>query len=226
MIDREVVAIARTGAERSDAENVGNELILVAVPGEDHGAGAGEALRFRNGERFQFLMRLILNEAVGPGDADGIGIGMAVDREGERDAEVNLLFVIGAGFHFDGCAGGRFEIFDALQADGQPALGGRSVESQNDIAIGREAGDIFALIAIEIGARAKARRLGFFVANKFAVGVAQRDEFRLIADDIEQAIVIEVFGDKVGCAGGEQRKISGFENAVEFIAIENGGAVL
>ena len=44
VVHREVAAVAGARAERRDTEHVGDELEALAVPGEDHGAGAGEAL--------------------------------------------------------------------------------------------------------------------------------------------------------------------------------------
>ena len=45
VVDWKVAAIAGTRAERSDAEHIGDELKFLAVPGKDHRAGTGEALR-------------------------------------------------------------------------------------------------------------------------------------------------------------------------------------
>ena len=46
VIDREVLAVAGTRAERSDAQHVRDVLELAAIPGPDDRAGSGQALRF------------------------------------------------------------------------------------------------------------------------------------------------------------------------------------
>ena len=51
VVHREVLAVAGTRAQRRHAQHVGDELEALAVPGEDHGAGAGEARRFLDSVR-------------------------------------------------------------------------------------------------------------------------------------------------------------------------------
>src|SRR4051794_2323773 len=46
VIDGEVTPLAIARAQRGDPENVGDEFKPAAVPGPDHGTGAGEPLRF------------------------------------------------------------------------------------------------------------------------------------------------------------------------------------
>src|SRR3569833_2397236 len=45
VIHGEVMTVARTGSERSNAKHIGYELEFLAVPGKDHRTRAGEPLR-------------------------------------------------------------------------------------------------------------------------------------------------------------------------------------
>ena len=47
------------------------------------------------------LLHFVLNQAIRPGDADGIHAGEAAQSKYQRDARVSLLLIAGAGLHFD-----------------------------------------------------------------------------------------------------------------------------
>ena len=67
VIHRKIAAIARGRAQRRHAEHVGDESEFGSIPREDHGARAGEALRFREFDGLvDGLLRLILDQPVGP----------------------------------------------------------------------------------------------------------------------------------------------------------------
>src|SRR5262245_7123381 len=67
VIGREVLALARTRAERSDTEYVGEESELMPVPRVDHRAGSGEPRLFLVLDDLAGdLLRFVLNETVRP----------------------------------------------------------------------------------------------------------------------------------------------------------------
>src|SRR5260370_41386373 len=99
VIDREKLAVAGAGAERRYAKDVSDEAVTLAVPGPDHGAGAGEPLGFLVGDYLASgLIGFVLNEPVGPSGAHGIHDGARADVEDQRHAVTDPLLVERAGF--------------------------------------------------------------------------------------------------------------------------------
>src|ERR1035438_10402518 len=153
VIDGEVTAIARGCAQRRHSKHIRDEAELTAIPGEDYGAGAGEALRFLILDGFvDGLLRLVLDQAVGPGDAHGVGDFVGIHAEQKRDAAVDALLITGAGLDLDLRAGRQLHILDAIEARQQPVVMGLGgVLQQVQGAIARDQRHVGAAIAIEIG---------------------------------------------------------------------------
>ena len=125
VIHGEVTALAVAGAERGYAQHVRDELHIAAVPRPDHGTGPGEALRFLiyvglvGG-----LVDLVLDQAVGPGDADRIHGGGGAGVENHRHALIQLFAVEAAGLDFNFRVLRQLGGLDPGELNPYPVIGG------------------------------------------------------------------------------------------------------
>src|ERR1700728_922970 len=123
VIHGEVASIAIASAERRYAQNIGNELELAAVPGPDHGARAGEALRFLINMRLVCgLPDFVLDQPVGPRGANDIHGRMLSGVEKKRHAVVKLAAVESAGFDLDQGILRQLETSHALELNPDPVM--------------------------------------------------------------------------------------------------------
>src|SRR5271165_6067657 len=121
VIDREVCAVAGGSAERSDAEHVGDQAKFSSVPSENHGARTGEAGSFLDDVyAIDGAIELILDQAVGPGDAHGLDGRLSAEAKDQGDADVSLLGVTSAGLHLHFGAEGGLQILYADEGDFDP----------------------------------------------------------------------------------------------------------
>ena len=152
VVDGEVGAVAGAGAERRHAQDVGDEVEALAVPGEDHRAGAGEARRFLDGAALAGAHGgLVLDQAVRPGDAHGVGGVAAAEAEVQRHAGVTALLVAAAGLHLDLRSRRQQQVLDPAQTEAQPLAGARGlVGEQADGAAGEER-QVDAAVGVEVG---------------------------------------------------------------------------
>ena len=128
MVHRKVISIATAGAQRSYAQHVGNELELLSIPGEDHGARPRKPRLFLvrcpiAGE----LPGLILYQAVWPGDAHGVNLGIVTQSKHQRHACVSSFLVPGAGLYLDHRARHQFKVLHSLQLNLQEVVCGHGV---------------------------------------------------------------------------------------------------
>ena len=101
VIHRKILAVAGARAQRRYAQHVGDELVSLAVPREDHGARSGQARRFvHRHHAINRRLHFVLNQTVRPGNPDGIHAGVAAQSKYQRDARVGQLPVLAAGLHF------------------------------------------------------------------------------------------------------------------------------
>ncbi len=124
VIHREVRTIAVRRAERRDTEHVGDEAEARAVPGPDQRAGTRQPLRFLVHIRLACeLIRLILNQPVGPTDANRLRLLARPEIERQRSAVVHLLLIVRACLDLDLRSLGQLQILHASQRDPQPVRG-------------------------------------------------------------------------------------------------------
>src|SRR5438477_13216991 len=85
MIDGEVVSMSRASSQWRDSQDICNELECLSIPGKDHRARSRKTLGLRDDQRFTSLLaRLVLNKAIGPRDADCVGVHVAVGSKSKR----------------------------------------------------------------------------------------------------------------------------------------------
>src|SRR5262249_14543795 len=111
-----------------------------------------EARRFLDGGHLvDRLIQLILDEAVRPGDADGVHALAGTEPEDERSSVVGLLLVAGAGSHFHLRANPGLQVLHAGERNLDPVAGvGCGVTVEEDFAAAANAGALQAAGAIEI----------------------------------------------------------------------------
>jgi hypothetical protein len=143
MIHGKIAAIARARAERRHGEHVGEEFEAAPVPGENHRARAGQTRRFFIGYALPGGHGShVLDHAVRPGDADGIGLPAIGEAEVQRHSLIDLFLIKRAGLHFDFGARRQLEILHAFERNLYPVMrsGGLVVEQVNT-AIGSDRGE-------------------------------------------------------------------------------------
>ncbi len=121
VIHREVTSIAIASAQRRHSQNIGNELELAPVPGPDHGAGAGQSLRFLIDMRLiRRLLHFILDQPVRPSDADDVDGSMVSRIECQRHSVVELAAVQSSSLHLDRRILSQLETSHALELNTDP----------------------------------------------------------------------------------------------------------
>ena len=151
VIHREVLSVAGAGAQRRDTQDVGDELEAFSVPGEDHGAGAGEArCLFDGGQAVHGHLSFVLDQPVGPGDADRVDLRTTTQTHHHRNALVGHLVVVGSRLDFDLRADRELRVLHAGKGKFHPiAVGGSDVAAQVKGAV-LHAGTVALALAIEI----------------------------------------------------------------------------
>ena len=133
----------------------------------------------------RFLVRLVLNQPIRPGDANRVCVDAAVEGEGERRPVVDPFFVIGPRLHFDCRVRRGLEILDALNTNRHPASARRGVRRKMDRAIPGQEREIFAAVTVEIGANGRGCNARVSFNYKIAVVITQGQPLRPVAHQVE-----------------------------------------
>src|ERR1039457_542498 len=153
VIHREILPIARTGAQWGYAQHVGDELETLAVPGEDHGARPGESRRlFDNAHAVDGELGFVLDQTVRPSDAYGVYLSTRTQAETYGRASINSLLIEGAGFDLDLGIQRQFGILHSGQPDFDPVtVVGSDVVPPHECAVLRQGHAVQAAVPGEIG---------------------------------------------------------------------------
>ena len=123
VIHREVTSIAIASAERSHSQDIGDELELAPVPGPDHRAGAGQSLRFLIDVRLiRRLLDFVLDQPVGPGDANDVDGSMVSRVERQRHAGVELAAVESSSLDLDQRILSQLQTSHTLELNTDPVM--------------------------------------------------------------------------------------------------------
>ena len=133
VIDRKIFSVARAGAQRRHSKHVRDEFKSLAIPGEDHRAGAGQSLCLLDGDGLVgFLPGFVLDQPVGPGNAHRVGFRVVPERETQRSAFVDFLVITRAGFDLHYGAGRKFHVPDADKFHFEPVPRGGGLGGSGD----------------------------------------------------------------------------------------------
>ena len=123
MIHGKVHAPSEASAQRRHSQHFADVLEPRAVPREYHGAGPREPRRFLDRDlACLFLRHFVLNQAVGPCDANGVeGLG-AAKPEVQRHAGIDLLGIGQPRLDLDARLAADGRALDSLEPDRQAAI--------------------------------------------------------------------------------------------------------
>ena len=151
MIHGEIMAVTRTGAEGSYAKHVGQEMNPAPVQVKIMGQEPERRCASLSVRLFGGLMNFVLDEPVGPGDANGLGFGGITHAEDDGLTEVSALLVMAAGFDFDLRGVGELDILNALKCGAKIFVAGfGGVAEEEERAVALDGGQVVAAIGIEI----------------------------------------------------------------------------